>query len=55
MYIKVRVIAGARKEEITEKSGDSFVFRLREPAERNLANARVLEILKKNTQTGKFA
>lgn len=46
MYIKVRVIAGSRKEEITEKDKDSFLFKLREPAERNLANNRVLEILR---------
>lgn len=46
MYIKVRVIAGSRKEEITEKTADSFVFKLVEPAERNLANKRVLEILR---------
>lgn len=46
MYIKVRVIAGARKEEVTEKGPDSFVFKLKEPAERNLANKRVLEILR---------
>lgn len=46
MYIKVRVIAGARTEEVTEKDTNSFVFKLREPAERNLANKRVLEILK---------
>jgi len=45
MYIKIRVIAGSRKEEIVEKSTDSFVFKLKEPAERNLANKRVLELL----------
>lgn len=46
MYIKVRVIAGYRKEEITEDEKGSFTMRLREPAERNLANSRVLEILR---------
>jgi len=45
MYIKVRVIAGSRKEEITENEKGAFVMKLREPALRNLANSRVLEIL----------
>lgn len=46
MYIKVRVIAGSRKEEISEDEKGVFTMKLKEPAERNLANSRVLEVLR---------
>ena len=46
MYIKVRVIAGAKKEIITEESADHFKISVKEPAERNLANSRILEIFR---------
>ncbi len=45
MYIKVRVVAGSKKEKIEKKSADSFVIWVKEKAERNLANARVCQIL----------
>ncbi len=47
MYIKVRVIAGAKKEIITQESSDHFKISVKEPAERNLANSRVLEIIRR--------
>jgi uncharacterized protein (TIGR00251 family) len=47
MFLKVRIIAGAKKEEIIESDKGSFVMHIREPAERNLANKRMLEILRK--------
>jgi len=45
MYVKVRVIAGAKKEVFEETSKDHFKVAVREPAERNLANGRVVELV----------
>ncbi len=46
MFIKVRVITGAPKEVITKKEDDLIEMYIREPAERNLANRRVLEVIR---------
>ncbi|MEI7688877.1 MAG: DUF167 domain-containing protein [Candidatus Nomurabacteria bacterium] len=45
MYIKVKVVVGSKKEKIIKKSLDRFEIWVKEPAERNLANTRVLEIV----------
>ncbi len=45
MFIKVKVIAGAKKEKIERKKENSFVISVKEPAERNLANTRIKEII----------
>ncbi len=45
MYIKVNVIAGARKEIFDKKSKDHFKISVKEKAERNMANTRVLELV----------
>lgn len=45
MYIKVRVRAGAKKEDFTEESKTHFIIAVKEPAEQNLANRRVIELL----------
>ena len=45
MYIKVKVVASSKKEELQKKSEDSFYVWVKEPAERNLANKRVCEII----------
>lgn len=45
MYIKVTAIPGARKESIEETGDRAFSISVREPAERNLANARIRELL----------
>jgi uncharacterized protein YggU (UPF0235/DUF167 family) len=45
MYIHIKVIANAKKEFIKEKNSDHFEISVREPAERNLANNRVLELV----------
>lgn len=45
MYIRIRVKAGARKESVTKVSDTEFHVAVREPAERNLANKRVKELL----------
>jgi len=45
MYVKVRVIAGAKKEEIISEKPNYFKIFVREKAELNRANRRVLEIV----------
>jgi uncharacterized protein YggU (UPF0235/DUF167 family) len=45
MFVKVKVQAGAKREVITQKSKDSFILSVKEPAERNLANNRIREIM----------
>lgn len=45
MYVRVEAIPGARKERITKKSSGKYQIAVREPAERNLANKRIKEIL----------
>ena len=46
MYIKVKVITKAKKEKLEQKSKDHFVISVKEPAEANLANKRVVAIIK---------
>ncbi len=38
-------MAKAKKESLAQKNEDHFLVSVREPAERNLANTRVLELL----------
>lgn len=45
MYVHVRVVAGAKKESVVRTADSQFEIRVREPAERNLANTRIREIL----------
>lgn len=45
MYIKVRVTVGAKKELVKPISKSSYTIHTKEPAERNLANAKVRELL----------
>ncbi len=45
MYIKVKVTAGAKKEDIKKKNKDTYIISVKEPAERNLANNRICQIL----------
>lgn len=45
MYIRVRVSAGAKKESFAQSAEDSFLVSVKEPAEQNLANRRVLELI----------
>lgn len=45
MYIKIRVLAGAKKEEIKKKSENFYQISVKEKAERNLANRRICEII----------
>ncbi len=45
MYIHTKVVTGAKKESLIQKSEDHFEISVKEPAERNLANTRVIEII----------
>ncbi len=45
MYIRVKVRASSKKEEFTRVNEDHFEISVKEKAERNEANKRVLEIV----------
>ena len=45
MYIKVKVQAGCKKEKIQKKKENYFLISVKEPAERNLANNRIKELI----------
>lgn len=44
-YIKVLVITGAKKESIIATSSNHFKISVKEKAEKNMANKKVLELL----------
>ena len=46
MYIKVKVTTEAKKEKIVKKTKDHFDISVKEPAERNLANKKVVELVR---------
>lgn len=48
MYIKVRVKAGSKKEEVVIGKQESFSISVKEPATRNLANKRARELIAKH-------
>lgn len=45
MYIKVAVVAGAKKEIVIRDRDDHYTISVREKAERNMANTRIREII----------
>ena len=45
MYIKTKVTPNAKKESFTKISDDHFEVSVKEKAERNMANARVRELV----------
>lgn len=45
MYIHVKVTPNAKEEQFEQVNETHFVARVREPAERNQANKRVLELV----------
>lgn len=47
MYIKVRVKTGVRAEQVVKESDDHFVVSVKERAQRNMANKRILQIFKR--------
>ena len=48
MYIKVRVITEAKKESVTQISADHFKVSVKEPAEQNRANRRIIDIFREH-------
>jgi uncharacterized protein (TIGR00251 family) len=47
MYIKVKVAAGAKKEIVEKITEDSYKIAVKEPAEHNYANDRIVDIFRK--------
>lgn len=45
MYIKAKVVPGAKKELFERQSEDTFLIHVKEPAERNLANKKVVLLI----------
>ncbi len=45
MYVRVHAVPGARKERITKKDETTFHIAVKEPAQQNLANKRIREML----------
>lgn len=45
MYIRVNATPGAKKEKVTKVSADRYDMSVKEPAERNMANGRIRELL----------
>lgn len=45
MYVKVRVVAGMKKEKVVQVDDVTYEMTVKEPAERNLANKRIRMIL----------
>jgi uncharacterized protein YggU (UPF0235/DUF167 family) len=46
MYIKIKVKTGSRTEKVEKKADDLYFVSVKEEAERNLANERVLGIFR---------
>lgn len=51
-YIKVKVKAGAKKEEFEKISDDHFEVSVVEKAERNMANKRVVSLIREHFGLG---
>ncbi len=45
MYVRAAVYPGSKKESVTKLGDHRFEVKVKEPAERNLANVRVRELL----------
>ena len=52
MYIKVRVTPGAKKEVLTDLGKNRFTLSVKEKAEMNLANRRVIEVFESYFKAG---
>lgn len=53
MYIKVKVKTESKKELVIAESKDHFSVSIRQKAERNMANNRILEIFRQYFKTKK--
>lgn len=51
MYIKIKVSAGSKKEEFKKISEDHFEVKVKEKAERNMANKRIIELIRHHFKT----
>ena len=47
MFIKIKATAGSKMEKVEKKSEDLYHISVREEAERNMANKRILEIVRR--------
>lgn len=47
MYIKIETVTEAKEEFVKKTGTDSFIVSVREKAEQNLANRRVLELIRR--------
>lgn len=47
MFIKIKVLTDSKKDKIIKKSSDYFEISVMEPAERGMANKKVIELLRK--------
>ena len=45
MEVRVKVISDAKKEKVFKESEHHFAISIKEPAERNMANKQVIEIV----------
>ena len=52
-YIHVKVTAGDKKEVFKQKNEDHFDISVKEKAERNMANNRILEIIREHYKISK--
>lgn len=52
MYVKVRVIPKTKKETVKRIDDQNFEMTVKEPAERNLANNRIKELLASEYKIG---
>jgi len=48
IYVKVKVKTSAKKESVKKISDDKFEISIREPAEKGLANERILELVREH-------
>jgi uncharacterized protein YggU (UPF0235/DUF167 family) len=46
MFIKIKVKTGSRTEKVEKKADDLYLISVKEEAERNTANKRILEIMR---------
>lgn len=55
MRIRVTALAGAKKERVTRLSAERYDIQVRDPAERNMANARIRTLLARELGLGENA
>lgn len=53
MYIHVKVVAGAKEEKVEKKTDTRFLVWVKEEAEMNMANKKIVEIFRGIYETGR--